>query len=86
MKFGVFYAYLSGMTATRIAGLVLIVIGLVGLLWGGISWTEERTVVDLGPIEARAQEQETIPVPPIVGGIALVAGIVLMVIPSRRRA
>jgi hypothetical protein len=73
------------MTATRIAGLILIVIGLVGLLWGGISWTDERTVVDLGPIEARAEERETIPVPPIVGGIALVAGIVLLVIPSRRR-
>ena len=73
------------MTATRIAGLILIAIGLVGLLWGGFSWTEERTVVDIGPIEARAQERETIPVPPIVGGIALVAGIVLLVIPSRRK-
>jgi hypothetical protein len=73
------------MSAVRIAGLVLIVIGLVGLIWGGISWTDERTVVDLGPIEARAEERETIPISPIVGGIALVAGIVLMVIPSRRK-
>jgi hypothetical protein len=74
------------MSAVRIAGLVLIVIGLIGLLWGGISWTDERTVVDLGPIEARAEEQETIPISPIVGGIALVAGIILMVVPSRRKA
>jgi len=73
------------MSAARIAGLVLIVIGLIGLLWGGISWTHEKTVVDLGPIEARAQERETIPISPIVGGIALVAGIVLMVVPSRRK-
>jgi hypothetical protein len=73
------------MTATRIVGLILIVIGLVGLLWGGFSWTDERTIVDIGPIEARAEERETIPVPPIVGGIALVAGLVLMVVPSRRR-
>jgi hypothetical protein len=73
------------MSAVRIAGLVLIVIGLIGLLWGGISWTDERTVVDLGPIEARAEERETIPISPIVGGIALVAGIVLLVVPSRRR-
>ena len=73
------------MTAARIAGLVLIVIGLVGLLWGGFSWTEEKTVVDIGPIEAKARENKTIPVPPIVGGIALVAGIVLLVVPSRRR-
>ena len=74
------------MTAARIAGVVLIVIGLVGLLWGGFSWTREKTVVDLGPIEARATEHKTIPVPPVVGGIALVAGIVLLVVPSRRRA
>jgi hypothetical protein len=75
----------SGMSAVRIAGLVLIVIGLIGLLWGGISWTDEKTVVDLGPIEARAEERQTIPISPIVGGIALVAGIVLMVVPSRRK-
>lgn len=73
------------MSAVRIAGLVLIVIGLIGLLWGGISWTDEKTVVDLGPIEARAEERQTIPISPIVGGIALVAGIVLMVVPSRRK-
>ena len=73
------------MTAARIAGLVLIAIGLIGLLWGGLSWTEEKTVVDLGPVDVRAQERESIPVSPIVGGIALVAGIVLLVVPARRR-
>ena len=73
------------MTAARIAGIVLIAIGLVGLLWGGLSWTRERTVVDMGPVDVRAEERESIPVPPIVGGIALVAGIVLLVVPARRR-
>ncbi len=73
------------MTAMRIAGLVLIVIGLVGLIWGGVSWTTEKAVVDVGPFQARAEEREMIPVPPIVGGIALVAGIVLLVVPNRRR-
>ena len=73
------------MTAARIAGMVLIAIGLIGLIWGGISWTDEKTVVDLGPIEARAEEQKTIPITPIVGGIALVAGILLLVVPGRRR-
>ena len=72
------------MTAARIAGLVLIALGLVGLLWGGVSWTREKTIVDIGPIEAKARERETIPVPPIVGGIAIVAGIVLLVVPGRR--
>lgn len=73
------------MSAARIAGIVLIIIGLIGLIWGGISWTDTKTVVDLGPIQATAQERETIPITPIVGGIALVAGIVLLVIPGRRR-
>ena len=73
------------MTAARIGGLVLVVVGLIGLLWGGISWTREKTVVDLGPIEAKTETHERIPVPPIVGGVALVAGIVLLVVPSRRR-
>ena len=73
------------MTAARIAGLVLVAIGLIGLLWGGLSWTQEKTVVDLGPVDVRAQERESIPVPPLVGGIARVAGIGLLVVPSRRR-
>lgn len=73
------------MSAARIAGVVLIVVGLIGLIWGGVSWTDEKTVVDLGPIEAKAETRESIPVPPIVGGIALVAGIVLLVVPSRKR-
>jgi hypothetical protein len=73
------------MTAARVAGVVLIVIGLIGLIWGGISWTEQKTIVEIGPIEATARERETIPVPPIVGGIALVAGIVLLVVPGRKR-
>jgi UDP-N-acetylmuramyl pentapeptide phosphotransferase/UDP-N-acetylglucosamine-1-phosphate transferase len=72
------------MSAARIAGVILIVIGLIGLIWGGISWTEEETLVDIGPIEARAEQEKTVPITPIVGGIALVAGIVLLVIPSRR--
>ena len=73
------------MSAARIAGVILIVIGLVGLIWGGISWTEEETLVDIGPIEARAEQERTVPITPIVGGLALVAGIVLLVVPSRRR-
>lgn len=72
------------MSAARIAGIILIVIGLIGLIWGGISWTEEETLVDIGPIEARTEEQKSIPITPIVGGIALVAGIVLLVVPSRK--
>jgi hypothetical protein len=73
------------MAAARTVGVILVVIGIVALVWGGISWTREKTVVDLGPLEARAEERETIPLPPVIGGIALVAGIVLLVVPARRR-
>jgi hypothetical protein len=72
-------------TPRRIVGLVLVIVGLVSLLWGGISWTRERTVVDIGPIEARTQERETIPLPPILGGVALAAGAVLLFMRERTR-
>jgi len=73
------------MTAARIAGFVLIIIGLIGVLYGGISWTKEKTVVDVGPLKAQTEEHKLIPIPPVVGGIALVAGIVLLVLPARKR-
>jgi len=73
------------MAAARIVGTILVVVGIVALVWGGISWTREETVLDLGPVEATAETRETLPLPPVLGGIALVAGIVLLVLPSRRR-
>jgi hypothetical protein len=74
------------MAPARIVGALLVALGLVALLWGGISWTREEKVIDLGPIEATAEKRETIPLPPVIGGIALVAGIVLLVIPIRTKA
>jgi hypothetical protein len=60
-------------------GVVLIVLGLAGLLYGGFSWTKKDTVVDAGPIEISTEKRESLPVPPIVGGLLLVAGVVLVV-------
>lgn len=65
-------------------GAILIVIGLVGLIWGGITYTREEKVLDVGPIEATAERRETIPIGPVVGGIALVGGIVLLATGRRR--
>jgi hypothetical protein len=76
----------GNMTATKVLGAILVIVGLVGLLWGGVFWTREKTVVDLGPIEARAQEREGVPISPIVGGVILAAGVVLLLVPVRRRA
>jgi hypothetical protein len=74
-----------GMTLRYIAATLLVVIGLVSLLLGGFRWTENKTVLDVGPVKATAQEHKTLPIPPIVGVLALVGGIVLFVIPTKRR-
>lgn len=73
------------MTPTRIIGVILIVVGLVGLLWGGVFWTREKTVVDLGPIQATAKEREGVPMSPIIGGVILAAGVILLLVPGRTR-
>jgi hypothetical protein len=63
----------------RLLAIVLIVLGIVGLAYGGITWTRQETVVDAGPIEVTRENRETLPIPPIAGGICLVAGIALLV-------
>jgi uncharacterized membrane protein len=65
-------------------GIALVVLGIVALIFGGISYTRQRTVLDVGAIHATATEHKTIPLPPIMGGIALVGG-VLLLLGSRRR-
>ena len=66
-------------------GIILIVVGLVGLLWGGISWTDRDTVVDIGPVEIQSAERETLPLPPIAGGICLAVGVALLIAGRRPR-
>lgn len=67
----------------RPLGAILIVLGLVALIWGGISWTRREKVIDVGPIEASVDKRERVPLPPVVGGIALVAGVLLVTRRSR---
>ena len=74
------------MNVRYVVGIALVVIGLVSLLLGGFRWTQEKTVVDVGPLKATTTEHKTLPIPPIVGGLALAGGIVLLVVPSKRRA
>jgi uncharacterized membrane protein len=61
-----------------IIGIVLIAVGIVSLAYQGITYTSRETVVDLGPIKATADRQKTIPLPPILGGLALVGGVALL--------
>ena len=62
----------------RTIGIILIVLGLVGLAWGGITYTTREKVVDIGPIHASRDKTHTLPLPPIVGAVALVAGVILL--------
>lgn len=62
----------------RIVGIILIVLGIVALIFQGITYTTREKVIDLGPLQATAKKEKTIPLPPVLGGIALVGGIVLL--------
>jgi hypothetical protein len=70
----------------KIVGIVLIVLGIVALAYGGISYTRREQVIDIGPIEATAERRETIPLPPILGGLALAGGVVLLIYGAKNRA
>jgi drug/metabolite transporter (DMT)-like permease len=66
------------MKSKTLIGIALIVIGVVSLAYEGITYTTHKKVVDLGPIEATKEEHKTIPLPPIVGVIALIGGVVVL--------
>jgi hypothetical protein len=71
--------------AVRIVAIALIVLGIIALLYGGITYTKREKILDIGPIEATAQTRETIPLPPLVGALAIVGGIALWVVAGRKR-
>ena len=73
------------MAARQIIGVVLIALGIIALVWGGISWTQEKNVVDAGPIQVQTEERKSLPIPPVLGGVALVVGALLLVVPARTR-
>jgi hypothetical protein len=72
------------MKTYTIIGIILIVIGIIALAYQGITYTTREKVVDIGPIQMTAYKTNTIPLPPIVGGIALLGGIVLVVAGGRK--
>ncbi len=74
------------MKTATLVGIVLIVLGIFALAFQGITYTRQRKVVDLGPIQATAETKERIPLPPILGGIALIGGVALVIAGSRRKA
>ncbi|MEO8027584.1 MAG: DUF3185 domain-containing protein [Bryobacteraceae bacterium] len=67
----------------KILGAVLIVLGLVGLAWGGFTYTTQEKVLDVGPIHATREKSHSVPLPPLAGALALVGGIVVLATQKR---
>ena len=74
------------MRTATLVGILLIVLGIFSLAFQGFTYTRHRKVVDLGPFQATTETKERIPLPPILGGIALVGGIGLVIAGTRRKA
>ncbi len=69
-----------------LAGSLLMILGTAALVWQGVTFTRQKKVMHLGPIHMTRNTQERIPLPPILGGIALVGGLALVVLGVRRKA
>jgi uncharacterized membrane protein len=67
-----------------LVGVVLIILGVVALAYQGITYTTREKVVDLGPLKITKDKEKTVFLPPILGALALVGGVVLVVVGSRQ--
>lgn len=74
------------MKPNSIVGVVLIVLGLVALVYQGVTYTSRETVIDIGPLHATADRQRTLPLSPVLGLAALAGGVVLLIVSGRQRA
>jgi uncharacterized membrane protein YidH (DUF202 family) len=73
----------TSMKVGTLFGLILIVLGIVGVAYGGITYTRRREIARVGPLQVTAREERTIPISPILGGVAIVAGVALIVAVKR---
>jgi len=67
-----------------LVGIALIVLGIVAFAYQGITYTSREKIIDIGPFQATADTEKTIPLSPVVGGLALVGGIVLVVVGAKK--
>lgn len=72
------------MKPAGIVGIILIVIGIIALAYGGFTYTKREKVIDAGPLQVSADKEKTVPFPPVLGGICLAGGIILVIVGSRR--
>jgi drug/metabolite transporter (DMT)-like permease len=74
------------MKPMSLMGIVLIVLGALALAYQGINYTREKNVVDMGSMHVTTETRERIPLPPILGGLAVVGGVVLLVVGARNKS
>jgi hypothetical protein len=74
------------MKSLSLVGILLVVVGALALAYQGITYTRREKVLDVGPIHATRDTQERIPLPPVLGGLALIGGVALLVAGARQRA
>jgi hypothetical protein len=72
------------MKPVTLVGIALIVLGVLALAYQGITYTTREKVIDLGPLQASVEKKKSIPLPPVVGALALAGGVVMVFIGSRR--
>ena len=72
------------MKPAGIVGIILIAIGIIALAYGGFSYTTREKIIDAGPLQVSADREKTVPFPPILGGICLVGGIVLVLVGNKK--
>jgi len=71
------------MKGTAIVGIILIVIGVIALAYGGFSFTSTEKVAEIGPLKVEKEKTRTVPLPPILGAVAVVGGVALLFVGRR---
>lgn len=72
------------MKPVLLVGVALIILGVVALAYQGITYTTREKIIDIGPLKASVDKEKSIPLPPIVGGLALAGGVILVIVGARR--
>ncbi len=72
------------MKPVMLVGVALIILGVVALAYQGITYTTREKIIDIGPLKASVDKEKSIPLPPIVGGLALAGGVILVIVGARR--
>ena len=72
------------MKPATLIGIALIIVGVLALAYQGITYTTREKVIDIGPLKASVDKKKTIPLPPILGALALAGGVVLVIVGARK--